>query len=194
MTRRLPAACSTLEAAGAKLEALRSLALQMAENWDLVEERLDLDAPEPTRFDLDGVLARFDEVLARRDEVHRRVGQADRLLRPAGRQPGGARGRARRDRCHQPRHDDGREGSHRDRHQAPRRASPELAHRRRRRAHRSPLPVRGVRRGSRGGDRGSARPPRRPARPVRARRGGGTPRGRPARVPRLARAGPEAAA
>ena len=65
-----------LEAAGAKLDALRSLALQMADNWDLVEERLDLDAAEPARFDLEGLLARFDEVLARRDEC---LDESDKL-------------------------------------------------------------------------------------------------------------------
>lgn len=56
-----------LEAAGVRLDALRQLALQMTDNWDLVAERLDLDAPAPPAFDLDGLLARFDDVLALRD-------------------------------------------------------------------------------------------------------------------------------
>ncbi len=52
-----------LEAAGVKLDALRSLALQMAANWDLVSDRLDLDPPPPVPFDGASLLARFDEVL-----------------------------------------------------------------------------------------------------------------------------------
>ena len=56
-----------LEAAGVRLEALRQLALQMTDNWDLVAERLDRVAPPPPEFDLAGLLARFDEVLALRE-------------------------------------------------------------------------------------------------------------------------------
>ena len=51
-----------LEAARVRLDSLRQLALQMTDNWDLVEERLPLDPPEPAPFDLDVLLARFDEV------------------------------------------------------------------------------------------------------------------------------------
>ena len=36
-----------LEACGVRLDDLRSLTVQMADNWDLVEERLDFDAPTP---------------------------------------------------------------------------------------------------------------------------------------------------
>ncbi|MEQ8839894.1 MAG: UvrD-helicase domain-containing protein [Acidimicrobiales bacterium] len=55
-----------LEAAGVRLDALRQLALQMTDNWDLVAERLDRDAPEPPTFDLGGLLTRFDDVIALR--------------------------------------------------------------------------------------------------------------------------------
>ena len=51
-----------LETAGVRLDALRLLALQMTANWDLVEERFDLDPPPPPAFDLDALLARFDAV------------------------------------------------------------------------------------------------------------------------------------
>ena len=51
-----------LEAAGVRLDALRALALQMAANWDLVEERLGFDAPPPPRFDRTDLLRRIDEV------------------------------------------------------------------------------------------------------------------------------------
>jgi ATP-dependent helicase/nuclease subunit A len=53
-----------LEAAGVRLDALRQLALQMTDNWDLVEERLDRDASPPPAFDLAGLLLSFDEVIA----------------------------------------------------------------------------------------------------------------------------------
>jgi ATP-dependent exoDNAse (exonuclease V) beta subunit len=66
-----------LEAAGVRLDALRQLALQMTDNWDLVAERLDLDAPAPPAFDLAGLLARFDDVLALRDHC---VDDGDVLL------------------------------------------------------------------------------------------------------------------
>ena len=36
-----------LEAAGVRLDVLRQLALKMTDNWDLVEEQLDLDPAEP---------------------------------------------------------------------------------------------------------------------------------------------------
>ncbi len=52
-----------LEAAGVRLDALRTLALQMAANWDLVEERLDFDAPSPPTFDRTGLLTRIDNIL-----------------------------------------------------------------------------------------------------------------------------------
>ena len=60
----------TLEAAQVKLDALRSLAVQMSANWDLVKARLDLHPPPPARFDRDGLLARFDEVLSLRQHCH----------------------------------------------------------------------------------------------------------------------------
>lgn len=53
-----------LEAAGVRIDTLRQLALKMTDNWDLVEEQLDLDPPEPERFDVDGLIARLDEVYA----------------------------------------------------------------------------------------------------------------------------------
>ncbi len=56
-----------LEAGGVRLDALRAVALQMAANWDLIEERLDLTPPEPPPFDVDGLVARFDQVLALRE-------------------------------------------------------------------------------------------------------------------------------
>ncbi|MEO0495535.1 MAG: UvrD-helicase domain-containing protein, partial [Actinomycetota bacterium] len=52
-----------LEAAGVRLDALRTLALQMAANWDLVEEHLDFDAPTPPAFDRSGLLTRIDNIL-----------------------------------------------------------------------------------------------------------------------------------
>ncbi|MEM9465461.1 MAG: UvrD-helicase domain-containing protein [Actinomycetota bacterium] len=51
-----------LEAAGVRLDALRALALQMAANWDLVEERLRFDAPPPPRFDRADLIRRIDEL------------------------------------------------------------------------------------------------------------------------------------
>jgi ATP-dependent exoDNAse (exonuclease V) beta subunit len=57
-----------LEAAGVRLDALRQLALQMTDNWDLVAERLDRSAPPPSTFDLAGLLSRFDEVIALREQ------------------------------------------------------------------------------------------------------------------------------
>ncbi len=56
-----------LEAAGVRLDALRQLTLQMTDNWDLVAERLDRNAPPPREFDLAGLLARFDDVIALRE-------------------------------------------------------------------------------------------------------------------------------
>jgi ATP-dependent exoDNAse (exonuclease V) beta subunit len=66
-----------LEAAGVRLDALRLLALQMTANWDLVEERFDLDPPPPPVFDLPGLLARFDEVHELR---HHCLDDNDKLL------------------------------------------------------------------------------------------------------------------
>ena len=51
-----------LEGAGVRLDALRVLALQMAANWDLVEERLDFSAPPPGAFPRSTVLDAFDSV------------------------------------------------------------------------------------------------------------------------------------
>ena len=53
----------SLETAGVKLDHLRSLALQLSDNWDLVEERLDLAPPQPESIDTADLLRRFDEVL-----------------------------------------------------------------------------------------------------------------------------------
>ena len=52
-----------LEACGVRLDDLRSLTVQMADNWDLVEERLDFDAPTPPTFDRSGLLTRIDDIL-----------------------------------------------------------------------------------------------------------------------------------
>jgi len=57
----------TLEGAGVRLEALRVLALQMAANWDLVEERLDFDAAPPGAFPRADLLRAFDAVEAYAD-------------------------------------------------------------------------------------------------------------------------------
>ncbi|MEM9203909.1 MAG: UvrD-helicase domain-containing protein [Actinomycetota bacterium] len=51
-----------LEAAGIRLDALRALALQMAANWDLVEERLRFDTPPPPAFDRTSLLRQIDAV------------------------------------------------------------------------------------------------------------------------------------
>lgn len=67
-----------LEAAGVRLDTLRQLALQMTDNWDLVAERLDRDAPPPPAFDLASLLARFDEVIALREHC---TDEDDVLLR-----------------------------------------------------------------------------------------------------------------
>ena len=56
-----------LEAAGVRLDALRTLTLQMVANWDLVEERLDFDAPRPGPFPRDELLRVFDAVEAYAD-------------------------------------------------------------------------------------------------------------------------------
>ncbi len=53
----------SLETAGVKLDHLRSLALQLSDNWDLVEERLDLAPPQPKPIDTADLLRQFDEVL-----------------------------------------------------------------------------------------------------------------------------------
>ena len=53
----------SLEVAGVRLEHLRSLALQLSDNWDLVSERLDLDPPQPEPIDTSRLLRDFDEVL-----------------------------------------------------------------------------------------------------------------------------------
>ena len=53
-----------LEGAGVRLDALRTLALQMAANWDLVEERLDFDAAPPGAFPRAELLEVFDRVEA----------------------------------------------------------------------------------------------------------------------------------
>lgn len=55
-----------LETVGVRLDQLRSLALQMSDNWDLVEQRLDLYPPQPTPIDITALLKQFDEVLAMR--------------------------------------------------------------------------------------------------------------------------------
>lgn len=68
-----------LEAGGVRLDALRTVALQMAANWDLIEDRLPLDPPEPALFDVDGLVARFDDVLALRAHC---VADADDALLP----------------------------------------------------------------------------------------------------------------
>jgi ATP-dependent helicase/nuclease subunit A len=66
-----------LEAAGVKLNTLRQLALQMTDNWDLVEERLDLHPAPPPPFDVGVLLARFDEVYEMR---HLCLDETDKLL------------------------------------------------------------------------------------------------------------------
>ena len=53
----------SLEVAGVKLDHLRSLALQLSDNWDLVEERLDLDPPQPKPINTSRLIRDFDEVL-----------------------------------------------------------------------------------------------------------------------------------
>ena len=53
----------SLEAANVRLDHLRSLALQLSDNWDLVEERLDLNPPQPKPIDTAGLIRHFDEVL-----------------------------------------------------------------------------------------------------------------------------------
>ena len=53
----------SLETAGVKLDHLRSLALQLSDNWDLIEERLDLTPPQPESIDTVDLLQCFDEVL-----------------------------------------------------------------------------------------------------------------------------------
>lgn len=53
----------SLETAGVGLDHLRSLALQLSTNWDLVEARLDLAPPQPGSIDAAGLIRRFDEVL-----------------------------------------------------------------------------------------------------------------------------------
>jgi len=68
-----------LEAGGVRLDALRAVALQMAANWDLIEDRLALDPPEPQPFDIDGLVSRFDEVLALRERC---IAGADDTLLP----------------------------------------------------------------------------------------------------------------
>ena len=68
-----------LEAAGVRLDALRTLALRMAANWDLVEERLRFDAPVPPPFDRAELLDRIDTLYEMR---HLAVaGVDDSLLR-----------------------------------------------------------------------------------------------------------------
>ena len=53
----------SLEVAGVKLDHLRSLALQLSDNWDLVEERLALNPPQPEPIDASRLIRQFDEVL-----------------------------------------------------------------------------------------------------------------------------------
>ncbi len=57
----------SLEVAGVRLEHLRSLALQMSDNWDLVEARLDLDPPQIEPINTAGLLRDFDEALENQD-------------------------------------------------------------------------------------------------------------------------------
>ena len=68
-----------LEAGGVRLDALRAVARQMASNWDLIEDRLPLDPPEPPHFDVAGLVARFDEVLALRERC---IADVDDALLP----------------------------------------------------------------------------------------------------------------
>ena len=67
----------TLEVAGVKLTHLRVLAAQMDDNWDLVEDRLQLNAAPPPPFDVSKLLARFDEVI---DMDNQCLDNSDRLL------------------------------------------------------------------------------------------------------------------
>lgn len=66
-----------LEAAGVRLDTLRQLALQMTDNWDLVEERLDRAAPPPPKFDLRSLLGQFDDVITLREHC---LDEGDLLL------------------------------------------------------------------------------------------------------------------
>ncbi|MCY3850703.1 MAG: UvrD-helicase domain-containing protein [Acidimicrobiaceae bacterium] len=67
----------SLEAAGVRIDHLRALALQLSDNWDLVEERLDLAPPQPEPIDASGLLSSFDEVLELRRFC---TSQSDKLL------------------------------------------------------------------------------------------------------------------
>ena len=53
----------SLETAGVKLDQLRSLGLQLSDNWDLITERLDLAPPQPGQIDTAALIRHFDEVL-----------------------------------------------------------------------------------------------------------------------------------
>ena len=53
----------SLETAGVKLDQLRSLGLQLSDNWDLISERLDLAPPQPGQIDAAALVRHFDEVL-----------------------------------------------------------------------------------------------------------------------------------
>ena len=56
----------SLEAIGVGLDPLRALARQMSNNWDLIEQRLDLNPSEMRPLDSSALLAQFDRVLALR--------------------------------------------------------------------------------------------------------------------------------
>lgn len=66
-----------LEIVGVNLNGLRSIARQMSDNWDLVEERLDPNPPQPQQVDTTALLKQFDEVLKLRNSC---TNPADKLL------------------------------------------------------------------------------------------------------------------
>jgi ATP-dependent helicase/nuclease subunit A len=91
-----------LETAGVRIDHLRSLALALGANWDLVEERLDLDHPDPPEVDAgpvvaavgelselahectdedDKLFARIGELVGRGDELELADDELDRLDR-----------------------------------------------------------------------------------------------------------------
>ena len=184
-----------LEAAGVRLDALRQLALQMTDNWDLVAERLDRAASPPPAFDLAGLLARFDEVIALRDHCTDAGRRAPAQVHVPPREQGPPRRRSRRDRPDGDRRRHGREGPER-REDRPRQ----------RRQGRQLGDPRGRGEGARSSSSpgtatppspwspGRPRPHRRTARRLRGRHGRRTPGDRAARVPRPAGPRPAAAA
>lgn len=52
-----------LEVVGVKIDHLRSLTMQMSDNWDLIEQRLELDPPQPPALKIERLLREFDKVL-----------------------------------------------------------------------------------------------------------------------------------